>query len=118
MRNMTTAIFCIAAIIAAPLALACDYPARPPQPPNGATATNEEMLAGVKIISDYQAAMSDYLTCIETNEAVADKALDNSDEKTKQQRQKMFNMKYNAAIDEQTLIVEKFNAQIRAFKAR
>lgn len=118
MKNMTKAIVCMAAIIAAPLALACDYPARPPQAPDGTTATKEEMLAGVKVISDYQASMSRYLTCIEADDVVANIAVNNSDEETKQQRLKMFNMKYDAAIDEQSLVVEKFNVQVRAYKAR
>lgn len=106
------------AIFTAPLALACDYPARPPQPPNGTTSNNDEMLSGVKIIAAYQASMSEYLTCIEADDVAANKALDGGDEKTKQQRQKMFNMKYNAAVDEQSVIVEQFNAQVRAYKAR
>ena len=118
MKKMITRIFFAAAIVAAPLALACDYPARPPQPPDGTTATNDEMLAGVKIISGYQAAMADYLACIEADKVIANNALDDGNNETQQQRERMFNMKYNAAIDEQTLVVEELNAQIRAFKAR
>lgn len=105
-------------IVAAPLAQACDYPARPPKPPNGVTASNDEMVAGLKFISDYQSSMNEYLDCIEANEVVASDTQGDDDSETTQQRQKMFNMKYDAAIDELTLVVEEFNVQIREYKAR
>lgn len=100
------------------MAVACDYPSRPDSMPDGATASKEEMLAGVAMINDYQGAMSDYLACIEADQVVADQAIDETDADAKQQNNEMFNKKYNAAVDEQTLFVEEFNAQIRAYKAK
>lgn len=98
--------------------MACDYPAKPDDLPDGATATKEEMLAGVKSINAYQKAMETYLACIEADEVVAAQALDADDEEGKTRRQELFNQKYNAAVEEQTMAVEEFNAQIRAYKAR
>ena len=57
------------------------------------------------------------LSCIESEEIVAIQAL-GDDEEAKEQRETMFEKKYNAAVDEQTRTVEQFNAEIRAFKAR
>jgi hypothetical protein len=76
------------------------------------------MLAGVKMISEYQANMTDYLSCIEADEVVALQALAEDDVEGREQSQLMFDKKYNAAVDEQTSTVERFNAEIRAFKAR
>ncbi len=101
----------------ASIALACDYPSTPKDLPNGATATKEEMLEGVKVIAKYQEKMETYLSCIEADEVVALQAISDDDE-AKAQRKVMFDKKYNAAVDEQTRTVEEFNAQIRAYKAR
>ena len=102
----------------APLALACDYPAPPKDLPDGTSASKEEMIAGVKVISAYQAEMTSYLDCIEANQIVALQAIADDDEDAKEQRMLMFDKKYNAAVDEQTKTVELFNAEIRAYKAR
>ncbi len=99
-------------------AIACDYPPSPKNLPNGSTATKDEMLAGVKVISKYQEDMATYLSCIEAEEVVAMQALADDDEEAKKQRKEMFDKKYNAAVDEQTRTVEQFNVEIRAYKAK
>lgn len=118
MNNMTKLLISIAFLVASPLAFSCDYPAPPKDLPLGASATKEEMLAGVKLISKYQENMTEYLTCIEADEVVAVQAFDDDDTDAKDQSKMMFDKKYNAAVDEQSRTVEKFNAEIRAFKAR
>lgn len=115
---MTKVVISLALFIAAPLALACDYPAPPKDLPLGATATKDEMLAGVSKISDYQAKMTEYLSCIEAEEVVAMQALAEDDVEARAQSKLMFDKKFNAAVDEQTSTVELFNAEIRTFKAR
>ncbi len=115
---MTNVIIAAAVILAAPLAVACDYPAPPKDLPDGSTSEIADMKVGVKRIAKYQSDMSTYLTCIEADEAVAVLSLDAGDEDGKKQRKSMFDKKYNAAVDEQTATVEKFNAEIREFKDR
>lgn len=100
-----------------PGAFACDYPSRPDNLPDGRSATKEEMLAGVTLIKEYQEKMDSYLSCIEADEIVSIQAV-GDDEEAKKQSKAMFDKKYNAAVDEQTLTVEEFNAQIRAYKAQ
>lgn len=114
---MTKLLISIAILAASPLAFACDYPAPPKNLPMGASATKEEMLAGVGLISKYQASMSEYLACIEADEVVAVQALSDDDIEGKDQSKSMFDKKFNAAVDEQTRTVEQFNAEIRAYKA-
>ena len=118
MNKMTKVLILIALIAAAPLALACDYPAPPKNLPDGASASKEEMLAGVKMIAVYQEKMSAYLSCLEADEIVSTQALADDDEDGKEKLKTMSNKKYNAAVDAQTGTVELFNAEIRAFKAR
>jgi hypothetical protein len=108
----------LALVFSAPLAFACEYPAPPRDLPDGNTATKDEMMAGVKSISAYQDNMTTYLACIEADEVVAALALADDDEDGKKQRALMFDKKFNAAVEEQTLAVEEFNAQIRAYKAK
>jgi hypothetical protein len=116
MNKMTKLLISMALFLAAPLALACDYPAPPKSLPDGNTATKDEMLAGVKMISAYQESMTAYFDCIEADEVVAGLQLAGDDD-GKKQREELFDKRYNAAVDEQTMIVERFNAEIRAFKA-
>lgn len=118
MKMMTKALISLAFLAAAPFALACEYPAPPRDLPLGATATKDEMLAGVAKISEYQAEMTEYLSCIEAEEVVAMQALAEDDVEGRSQSKLMFDKKFNAAVDEQTSTVERFNAEIRAFKAR
>lgn len=118
MTKMTKVLISLAIVFVAPLSLACDYPAPPKDLPDGATATKEEMLAGVKVISAYQADMTEYLTCIEADQVVSVQALADDDEDGRKQSTAMFDKKYNAAVDEQTKAVEQFNVEIRAYKAR
>ena len=107
----------MALVFIAPLSIACDYPAPPKTLPNGATATKDEMLAGVKVVASYQEDMTTY-DCIEADQIVTLQALDADDEEGEEQSKAMFDKKYNAAVDDQTMTVEKFNAEIRAYKAQ
>lgn len=118
MSKMIKTIISVVLILSASLAIACDYPPAPKDLPNGSTASKEEMLAGVKLIKEYQENMATYLSCIEAEEVVAAQSLVDDDEEGKRQRKTMFDKKYNAAVDEQTRTVERFNVEIRAYKAK
>jgi hypothetical protein len=118
MNKTSKALIATAILFAAPLALACEYPAPPKDLPDGATSNIEEMKAGVKKIAEYQDQMSTYLSCIEADEAVALMEFEADDDEGKAQRKEMFDKKYNAAVEEQTRTVEEFNAEIREYKSR
>ena len=118
MNKITKVLVSLALIFASSLALACNYPAPPKELPDGAIATKDEMMAGVKMISKYQEEMTSYLTCIEAGQIVAVQALDDEDEEGKERSQDNFNKKYNAAVEAQTKTVEQFNLEIRTYKGR
>ena len=116
MNKKTRTIIFAVLFLFAPMAFACDYPSRPADLPDGATASQDEMFVGVKAINAYQDAMKAYLKCIEADEIVAVTGMDDVDAEAKGKRSAMFDKKYNAAVEEMTLVVEEFNAQIRAYK--
>lgn len=96
----------------------CTYPKMPAKVPDGNTATREEMVAAQKVIKQYQGDMSTYLDCIKTahHEALAkDPAL------TDEQKQSMttrFMQQNDAAVDEEQQVAQRFNEQLRAFRAK
>ena len=115
---MTKFIISLALVFSTPLALACDYPPPPKELPEGTTATKDDMLAGVKMISAYQASMSTYLSCIEADQVMVLQTLDDEDEEAKTRSSTNFDKRYNAAVEEQMKTVERFNLEIREYKAR
>jgi hypothetical protein len=105
----------VAILLLAQSALACDYPKRIDMP-DGVTAGKEAMISGQKDVKAYMAAMDEYLSCIESEEAAAVLSLGDIDEDSTRQRAEMFNKKYNAAVEQMNLVAEEFNVQVRAYK--
>lgn len=108
----------VAALFLAQGALACEYPERLKDIPDGNTATRDDMLAGKKAVQSYLGEMESYLSCIEAEEAQAMIALGAVNEETKRQRKGAFDKKYNAAVEEMNLVAEEFNIQLRAYNAQ
>lgn len=106
----------VIALLLAQGALACDYPERVKDMPDGSTATRDDMIASKKAVETYISSMNAYLSCIEAEEAQAVISLGNLDDKAKSQRTRNFNKKYNAAVEEMNLVAEQFNIQLRAFR--
>jgi hypothetical protein len=97
----------------------CPYPAPPDKLPDGASATLQDMLAGQKTIADYNKAITDYTACIdkETGEAIA-KGGDKLKPEQKADMQRIANQKHNAAIDQLQSVADRFNEQVKVFKAK
>ncbi len=109
---------------------ACVYPRAPETIPNGETATKEEMLSAKKAVTGYNDEITAYLSCLqlEADEQLA--ALEkeggelkaDADKQAFKERKEEFErrrtQKHNAAVDEVTAVVERFNEQLRAFKKR
>ena len=106
----------VVALFLAQGALACDYPERVKDMPDGTAATRDAMLAGKKAVESYIANMNTYLECIEAEEAQAIITLRDMDEEARAQRTDNFNKKYNAAVEEMNRVAEEFNIQLRAYK--
>jgi hypothetical protein len=108
-----------AALTAAPVYADCPYPAAPEKLPDGASATLEEMVAGQKAVKVYDKAINDYVACIdrELDEAIK-KGGDQLKPQQKTDMQHVEAQKHNAAIDQLQSIADRFNEQVKVFKAR
>jgi len=97
----------------------CPYPAAPTNLPDGRTATMEDMLAGQKSVKEYQKAIDAYVACIdkELDDAIT-KGGDSLKPQQKTDMQKMEAQKHNAAVDQEQSVADRFNEQVKAFKAR
>ena len=108
-----------AAALTGPVYADCPYPAAPAKLPDGATATLEDMLAGQKAVQEYSKAINEYNACI-------DKALDaqiaqGGDKLKPEQKadmQRVEAQKHNAAVDQLQSIADRFNEQVKIFKAK
>ena len=119
MKSLLAAVV-IAATILAPAAYAdCTYPQAPSQLPDGSTATLAEMLAAQKVVQSYNEEMTAYLSCIKLERD--SRVTQAGDKLTKQQKQEMEAIeiqKNNAAVDQLHSVADRFNAQVKIFKAR
>lgn len=95
-REMMTKLVSIAVlwVAAASSAYACDRPSAPEAIPDGKTAAMEEMMAAKKAVDAFKRDMEEYMTC-EKSAA-----------------------KLDSAQAELVKVADKFNAQVRAFKAK
>lgn len=115
--------FCLAALLslscAVPVLADCAYPKKPSDPPNGAKATQDEMVAAMKVTKQYDADVKTYLTCLdsETDSMVSALGSDAKPEAVQQVKNKQ-NLKHNAAIDDLQKYADAFNTQLRAFKSK
>jgi hypothetical protein len=104
---------------AAPAFADCPYPAAPTKIPDGATATLQEMLDGQKALQAYDKAINEYVACIDKE--LADKiakAGDSLKPEQKSDMEKVEMQKHNAAIDQEQSVADRFNEQVKVFKAR
>ena len=108
-----------AALTAAPVHADCPYPAAPDKLPDGYSATLEDMVAGQKAVRAYDKAINDYVACIDHE---LDEAIKKGGEQLKPQQktdmQHVEAQKHNAAIDQLQSVADRFNEQVKVFKAR
>ena len=101
---------------------ACIYPKSPEAPPDGATATKDQMIAASQDFKRYNSDMNGYLECIKLEMDAAepkDVSKLTADEKKKAAEQKnMLAQKNNAAVDELQAVVGRFNEQLKIYKAK
>jgi hypothetical protein len=110
---------CLAALAAAPAFADCPYPPAPAKLPDGATATLEDMLAGQKTVKEYEKAINDYNACIDKGlDDAIKQAGDKLKPEQKQDMQRVEAQKHNAAVDQLQAVADRFNEQVKVFKAK
>jgi hypothetical protein len=116
------AIAAISLLSAEPVYADCSYPAPPEKLPDGNTATMDDMVTAQKAVKEYDKAVTAYLSCIKLER---DDAIAKAGEKpTPEQKKALEDMdrveiqKHNAAVDQDQSIADRFNEQVRVFKAK
>ena len=91
----------------------CAYPKAPASIPNGATASESEMIAAMQAFKTYDAEVKSYGACLE--QETKDKAAGTAQ---LMQLKTMQTKKLNAAVAELEDKAKAFNEQVRTFKAK
>jgi hypothetical protein len=100
----------------------CTYPRAPEAPPDGNTATKDQMISAKHDFDRYNGEMNSYLDCLKLEiDAAAPKdptKLSPDEKKKAEAQQKILVQKNNAAVDELQAVVGRFNEQLKIFKAK
>ena len=97
---------------------ACPYPVAPGKFPDGNVASRDEIKAAKDQVVKYDADMNTYLVCIrsEFDAKLAAEANVTPDQKSEMER--MHSQKEDAALAEVKEVVNRFNEQLKAWKAK
>jgi hypothetical protein len=99
---------------------ACSYPKAPDKLPDGSTATLQEMVAAQKLVKQYNDDIKAYTDCLKLEHDQEMQKAD-ADKLTKEQKDEMDKVqvqKNNAAVDEAETVTNRFNEQVKIFKAK
>jgi len=120
MNKTTFTATLLAGLLAAVAANAdCSYPRAPSGLPDGATATQEEMVGGMKTIKEYNAKVTAYLSCLdmEMNSRIEAAGADAPADQIEQIKA-IHTKRHNAAVEELEANAARFNEQVKVYKAR
>lgn len=97
----------------------CLYPRAPTNVPDGRTATEEEMVKGMKAVKDYNAQVTAYLNCLDMQMQTDLSAVPaDAPPETVEQIKAINAKRHNAAVEELEAHAARFNEQVKAFKTR
>jgi hypothetical protein len=97
---------------------ACDYPVAPGKFPDGTQASLDEMKAAKASVVKYNADMETYLECIKSEYDAKVASQTDATAAQKAEMERVQAQKHNAAVDEVTEVTNRFNEQLRAYKAK
>lgn len=97
----------------------CSYPKEPANTPDGATATQEQMVEGMKAVKEYNNQVSAYLGCLEQEmNARVEAAGPDAPAEQIEQIKAIHTKRHNAAVEALEQQAARFNEQVKTFKAR
>ena len=115
MKKLTSLSIGLVLLVAAPVTLACEYPEKPSIPAGG-DASKEEMIAASRAVKAYQAEMTTYRECIDSENSAKIAELAEPDGEEGTNLRAALTKKYNASVEEEELIVARFNEAVREYK--
>lgn len=97
----------------------CTYPKEPSSLPDGRSATQDQMVEGMKAVKEYNGQVTTYLDCLEKemNERVEAAGPDAPAEQIEQIKA-IHTKRHNAAVEALEQTAARFNEQVKTFKAR
>jgi hypothetical protein len=105
-KTVISALAGCAALFGAAFAQECALEAEAPKMPNAKTATAEERAATIAAIKDYQAALGEYRTCLDT--------ISGNEELEVDVRQEALD-DYNDSVEKETKLVEAWQKFSKAY---
>lgn len=123
MKASVSVLFLAAALAGGVAYADCTYPQAPDKVPDGNTATLQEMLAAQKTVKQFDHDIKAYTDCLKLEHDTAVSKLDPSTDpkKAKARKSELDNMwakKNDAAVDQDTAVTNRFNEQVRIYKAK
>ena len=106
MRHKLIGAALVGALLSLPAFAGCDLPSPPSKIPDGSTANEQEMLAAMNTLKQYNGDVDVYLKCLEFEEH------QNHITATDHERQ------HNSAVATLQGVAAKFNEQVRIFKQK
>jgi hypothetical protein len=109
----------LALIMAGAANAECVYPKEPSNLPDGASATQDQMVEGMKAVKEYNAAVTAYLSCLEQEmDARVQAAGPDAPAEQIEQIKAIHTKRHNAAVEALEQTAARFNEQVKTFKAR
>lgn len=97
----------------------CVYPKAPGSIPDGKTATEEEMLTGMRGVKEYNAQVTAYLSCLDMQmQTDITNAGAEAPPETIAQIKAINAKRHNAAVEELESYAARFNEQVKVYKGR
>jgi hypothetical protein len=118
MKHYITALILAGGLAAAQANAACNYPVAPGKFPDGNQASKDEMLAAKNQVVAYNKDMETYLNCIQGEYDAKVAAEANATAEQKAEMARVQDQKHNAAVQELQSVADRFNEQLRVWKAR
>jgi hypothetical protein len=97
----------------------CLYPKAPTGIPDGKTATEEQMVTGMKAVKEYNTQVTAYLNCLDMQmQTDITTAGTEAPPETIAQIKAINAKRHNAAVEELESHAARFNEQVKAYKGR
>jgi hypothetical protein len=119
MKSLFLPLALVAVTIAAPAHADCTAPTLSMEVPHGATASKDDMVTAQRTLKEYNVSVADFTSCLQ-NERDA-KIAAGGDKMSDADRQRVsseYNTRANALVDKLQKLADKFNLEVRAFKAK